>query len=360
MKRIILTVSNDISYDQRMHRICESLANNGFSVLLVGRKRKHSIPLQTDSFSKKRLRCLFNSGPLFYAEYNVRLFIFLLFQPFDILCAIDLDTLLPNLFTAKLKRKKCLYDAHEFYTEVPELIGRSFTKKIWEKIAGYGIPKMTASYTVNDSLAAILSNQYHQEFKVVRNVPILVHHEKSKAKKEKFILYQGAINKGRGLEELVLAMKNLSINLVLIGEGDLTKKIKQLIADHNLENQISMKGFVEAKKLREYTSNAYIGYNLLDQHSKSYYYSLSNKFFDYIHAGIPSLSNNFPEYKRVNEKFKVTLLCDLKVEDIVKSINLLLSNQKLYDELESNCLKAQIEFNWQNEEKRLLDVYQNI
>lgn len=360
MKKIIFTVSNDISYDQRMQRICGSLSKNGYRVLLLGRKRKDSIPLNPDDIETQRLNCLFKTGPLFYAEYNFRLFIYLLFTACDIICAIDLDTILPVLLAAKLKKKKCVYDAHEYFTEVPELIGRNVTKKIWNRIASYCIPKMDKCYTVNDSLSEILSNKYHNVFGIVKNVPLLQPDFEKANKGEKYILYQGAVNAGRGLEELVLAMKSVAINLVIAGDGDITGKVRNLILENQLENKIKITGFLSPEGLLAYTRNAFIGYNLLNKSSESYYYSLSNKFFDYVHAEIPSLSNNFPEYRLVNEKFEVTLLCDLKVKEIIESINLLLEDYKLYNNLVSNCLEAKKVYNWQNEEKHLLDVYQNI
>ena len=103
-KRIYFTVTNDLTYDQRMHRICTSLAEAGFQITLVGRKLPLSLPVQQHLFSQKRLRCRFNKGFLFYAEYNLRLFVFLLTKKMDGICAIDLDTILPCLAVSKLKR----------------------------------------------------------------------------------------------------------------------------------------------------------------------------------------------------------------------------------------------------------------
>ncbi|MBL6964121.1 MAG: glycosyltransferase [Bacteroidetes bacterium] len=360
MKKIIFTVSNDISYDQRMNRICESLSNKGYAVLIVGRKRRNSIPLIPTDFEIKRWRCLFNFGPLFYAEYNLRLLFFLLLSRCDLICAVDLDTILAVKLAARLKRKKCIYDAHEYFTEVPELMGRNWTKRVWNLIAEYTVPKMDACYTVNDSLADILSKKYHNSFKTVKNVPCFQASPIPEKKGEKYIIYQGAINKGRGLEELLGAIKKINLKLIIAGDGDITEKIKKMIVENELENKVILKGFLKPAELLAYTKGAYMGYNLLDERSASYYYSLSNKFFDYLHAGIPSLSNNFPEYKLVNEKFKVTLLCDLQEAKIMESIELLLNDHNLYYSMVNNCLEARKIYNWQNEEKHLLDVYQNI
>ena len=83
MKRLVFTVTNDLNFDQRMIRICSSLANAGYDVLLVGRRQRKSMPLDVKMFRQKRLACFFEKGKAFYFEYNVRLFVYLLFKKGD-------------------------------------------------------------------------------------------------------------------------------------------------------------------------------------------------------------------------------------------------------------------------------------
>jgi hypothetical protein len=97
VKKIIFTVTNDLNYDQRMQRICGTLADAGYDVLLVGRKLKTSLPLSKKITSSDLLKCWFNKGKFFYSEFNIRLFFFLLFKKMDCICAIDLDTIPPLL-----------------------------------------------------------------------------------------------------------------------------------------------------------------------------------------------------------------------------------------------------------------------
>src|SRR4051812_31053441 len=96
MKKIVISVTNDLSTDQRVHKVCTTLAANGFKILLVGRKLKDSLPLIHMPYVHKRMFLIFKTGPLFYLEYNVRLFFVLLFARADILHANDLDTLAAN------------------------------------------------------------------------------------------------------------------------------------------------------------------------------------------------------------------------------------------------------------------------
>ena len=127
MKRIIVSVTNDLVSDNRVHKVCTSLESMGNKVLLIGRKFSNSHSVNRD-YKIKRFSLLFNKGPLFYAEYNFRLFFLLLFSRADIYLANDLDTLYANYLASKIRGKVLVYDSHEYFTEVPELIGRNFVR----------------------------------------------------------------------------------------------------------------------------------------------------------------------------------------------------------------------------------------
>ena len=154
LMKIICTVTNDLSYDQRMTRICTTLAQQGYEVLLVGRKLNQSLPLQSFPFKQKRLNCFNTKGPFFYAEYNLRLFFWLLFQKADCICAIDLDTILPCLFVSKLKKSKRVYDAHELFCEMKEIVTRPSRYRLWKWIERFTVPQFKHGYTVCQPIAA--------------------------------------------------------------------------------------------------------------------------------------------------------------------------------------------------------------
>src|SRR6188768_3549597 len=231
-KNIILAVTNDLTYDRRMFRISAALADAGANVMLVGRKLKNSTSFAIQSFEGVRLRCWFNKGFLFYAEYNIRLFFFLWRSRFDIACACDLDTALAVRIASWVKMKKTVYDAHEYFSEVPELKGRPLVKAVWNWIGKMTIPGFDARYTVGQELAVLMGEVYGAHFDVIRNIApantSLVDVSVTSAR-EKILLYQGALNVGRGLEACVEAMEHLpDWQFWLAGEGDITDRLKAL------------------------------------------------------------------------------------------------------------------------------------
>jgi len=362
MKTLIFTTSNDLNFDQRMQRICSSLQSAGFQCLLTGRTLKTSLPLKDQPFHQHRFKCFFNKGKFFYMELNIRLFFFLKKQKADIVCAVDFDTL-PGAFRgAKSGGSLIVLDAHEYFEEVPELIARPKIKSIWEGIGKQFIPRLDMAYTVNKSIADIYQGKYNISFEVIRNLPIIKVFEGVSSKPSNIILYQGALNEGRGLEECIHAIKYFpNHEFHIAGEGDLSQDLRALVANLNLQKQVKFLGFIRPEELKIMTRNALIGINVLEANSLNYYYSLANKFFDYMHAGIPHISMNFPEYKRINDEIEVAILIEeLSVQKIKEAILQLTSDKNYYQQLKSNCILARDNFNWAKEEEKLISLYNKL
>ena len=363
--KIIATVTNDLTTDQRMIRICSSLSRAGHEVTLVGRELPDSKPLTERPFGQKRFRLFFQKGKFFYFEYNLRLFFFLLFQKIDSVHAVDLDTLLSAILVCRLRRKKCVYDAHEYFTEVPEVVERPGVKKAWEWVADFCIPKVTAAMTVCESLSKIFEEKYRMKFTVVRNVPFrkpLPNPKEFSENKTKILLYQGVLNDGRGLEEIIEALPEIpNVELWLAGEGDLSEKLREMVEELELTDRVEFFGRLKPEQLGEVTIRADLGLNLLKNKGLNYYYSLANKAFDYIQAGLPSLNMAFPEYEILNEKHSTfVLLPDLRKETIVNVVHQIFSDEKKYRSMVENCRKAAPILVWEKEEKILLDLYEGL
>jgi glycosyltransferase involved in cell wall biosynthesis len=360
LKKIYFTVTNDLAIDQRMQRICTTLTENGYDVTLVGCEFANSSPLIPQKYKQRRLRCWFKKGKLFYLEYNVRLLNFLTLKKIDAICAIDLDTIHPCYTISRFKKIHRIYDAHELYTEMKEVITRPAIKKIWDAVEKRLVPKFHWGYTVSDGIADEFKKRYGVNYQTIRNVPVLKETELPVAN-ERFILYQGAVNEARGLEYLVPAMKMVNCKLVICGDGNFMPRLKKMIIENEVENKIELKGRVAPDQLRTISQQATIGIALSEKEGLNQWLALPNKFFDYIHALVPQVTMNYPEYKKINEQFEVAVLIDdLKPETVANAINGLLTNETKRNRLRENCMKARLELNWQHEEKKLLGLYKNI
>ncbi|RLD62639.1 MAG: glycosyltransferase [Bacteroidetes bacterium] len=373
MNRIILSVTNDLVTDQRVNKVALTLAKIGYDVTIVGRKLKNSLDINNRSYKTKRFKLLFNKKWMFYAEYNLRLFFYLLFKKFDILVSNDLDSLLSNYCISVIRNKKLVYDSHEYFTEVPELINRNFQKKIWLSIERFILPKIKYSYTVCKSIANDYYKKYGVKMEVIRNVPLRKtatnSSEKiSTLKKElciedkKIIIYQGSLNIGRGIEQVINAMKFIDNTIFLIiGDGDIAKKLVHLTKQKGLEKKIIFLGKIPFDKLNDYTGLADIGISLEQNLGLNYYYSLPNKIFDYINAGVPILASDLPEIANIVKKYEIgEIIKDFSPDIIADAINSMLNDEHKISEWEKKLKYAAEELCWEKEEIKLIDFYNKI
>jgi glycosyltransferase involved in cell wall biosynthesis len=366
MKRIIISVTNDLFSDQRVDKVCNTLTKIGFHVTLIGRCYHNSPKLPLRNYKTKRLHLFFETGPFFYAEFNIRLFFYLLFNKMDILVANDLDTLLPNVLIKKLRNKKLVYDSHEYFFVILEIQHRPRVKKTWQRIEKYCFPKTDAVITVSQSIADKYKEEYGKEVKVVRNIPILNTTERrdnlhgcTTPAKPVIILQGNAIHKDRGGEEIIEAMPFINdAVLLIVGQGDMIPKMKERVVELGLQERVTFTGRVTPEILRIYTDSADLGIAFDKNVSLNHYYSLPNKLFEYIHAGVPVISSDLPERKRIIEQYNVgTVLPDLEPQTVANAINFILENKELLCRLKENCIIATQELNWENEEKVLMKIY---
>lgn len=369
MKRIVISVINDLVTDQRVHKLAQLLYNEGNDVLLIGRVLPESLPLIRD-YRILRLRLFFKKGPLFYATFNIRLFFVLLFRRADILVANDLDTLLANYMVAKIRRKQLVYDTHEIFTEVPELQNRPFVRNIWETIEKCILPKLKYVYTVNQSIAQIYSRKYNIDVQVVRNIPPNINKDNWSTRSElslpadkHIIIFQGAgINIDRGAEEAILAMKYIEYaQLLIIGSGDVLEQLKMLVIDGSLSDKVTFLSKMPYEQLMAYTRNADIGLSLDKDTNINYRYSLPNKIFDYIQAEIPVLCSNLVEVANIVQTWQIGVIAENhQPQYLAQKINEMLDDRARYQLWKQNLKKAALELNWDKEKHTLLKIYSDL
>jgi len=366
-KKVIVSVINDLVTDQRVHRTCMVFYELGYDVLLVGRKKKNSRELNDRIYTTKRMRLLFEKGVCFYLEFHVRLSFFLLRNKANLLFSNDLDTLLPNYLISKLYKSKLIYDSHEIFCEVPELIATPFKKKIWLSLEKSIVSKLKHCITVNLSIANWFKEKYGVTFHVIRNIGIVSNDILIRSRNElgipndkKMILIQGAgINIERGAEEVVEAMQFLNeVILYIIGSGDVIEQLKLESKQKKLQDKIVFIDKIPANELANYTANADLGLTLDKDTNLNYRFSLPNKVFDYINAGIPILSTKLPELENLITKYQIGFFIDNhEPKHIAEIINKVL-NSKDYNTYKINTQLAKKENSWEIEKQVLINLIQ--
>ena len=364
-KTIIVLVSSDLVTDNRVARTCEELHAQDFKVLLIGRRKKTSFPLSERPYLTKRIATLFEKGALFYASLNIQFFFILLFKRIDGVFSNDLDTLLPGYLIARIKKVPIVYDSHELFTEVPELINRPRVQQIWKKIEGFIFPKLSHIITVNSSIAAEFEKRYNKRLNVVRNVPPrykLQNCERSELglPNDKFIvIMQGSgLNIGRGVEEAIQAILSLNhVLLLIVGDGDVIPQAKNLAKSLGIQDRVEFIPRLPYIEMMKYTEAADLGLSLDRALGLNYSFSLPNKIFDYIHANTPILCTNLKEVSQIVLTYNCgVILSDFTVDSLAKEIELLSHNDKKIHELKENCRAASLKENWEEEKKVLQRV----
>jgi len=312
VKRVYISVINDLVTDQRVHRVASLLADRGMKVTCIGRKLSESTDPEIDRIKTRRYRMLFTGGPLFYACFNVRLFLTLLFVRSPALfIANDLDTLMANFMAARIRRVPLIYDSHEFFTQVPELIHRKRVQTVWKWIEHRYVSRLEHAVTVSYSIAEIYRRLHGTRFRVVRNVPA----RRSPSGGDKIrkaypgkslIIYQGALNVGRGLELMIETMQHVEgAVLVIAGTGDIEDDLKKMVKEKKLVGRVEFRGRMSPGELFPLTCAADLGISMEEDLGLNYRYALPNKLFDYIQCRVPVLCSSLPEMSKVVESYGI-------------------------------------------------------
>ena len=369
MKRVIVSVINDLVTDQRVNKSCLTLQKMGYEVLLVGRKQRKSPPMDERPYKTHRMNLLFEKGPLFYAEYNIRLFFFLLFHKANLLLSNDLDTALPNFFVSKLKGIEMIYDSHEYFTETPELVGRPRVQKVWKRIEGFVVPRLKEMITVCDSIAELFEQQYGVKCHVVRNIPSksVLPPQGDKmalnlpADKHLLVLQGSGINIQRGAEELVEAMQYLEdCFLMIIGGGDVLPLLKRMVSELHIEDRVRFFPRMPYAQMMAYTRLAELGFILDKDTNLNYRFCLPNKLFDFIQAGVPIVASHLVEIEKVIRKYNIGLFIpDHDPRSIAETIKEGLCDASQRFVWQKGLAEAAEDLCWENEQQTLIEIYKH-
>ena len=365
-RRIVMAVSDDLLTDQRVLRASDALYEAGYEVSLVGRAWPDKSRL-VKPYRSCKMRLLFKRSAFFYAEFNIRLFLKLLFSRADVFYANDTDSLLGVGVAAWLRGKQFVFDGHELFPDVPELVDKPLVRSVWRAIERVFIKRAALCITVNESLAREYRRRYGVEFTVVRNLSAVsgqlsaVSSQQS-AVSDTVLLYQGAVNRGRCVKEVIDAMEFLQdCRFVVAGGGDLLDEMKRYAAGKPYASRIVFTGRLRPEVLRELTGQAKLGFCIMENMGLNYYLSLPNRIADYAYSHVPVLANDFPEMRRVLDAYRIGSCID---EEVIYDARRLAGEARKVleewgsmgaDERRTRFEAALEDMSWKKEQKKLID-----
>ena len=363
MKRVYISVINDLVTDQRVNRIVDLLKGEGFEVTCIGRRLKNSPELHGIDYKVRRYNMLFTRGPLFYACFNVRLLMTLLFaRKLSLIIANDLDTLPASFTASRIRNVKLIYDSHELFTQVPELIQRKRVQGIWKWIENRYVPRLKYAVTVSYPIAEIYRRLYKTRFKVVRNVPakrvpVVSPAIRDEYKGKQMIIYQGALNVGRGLELMIEAMQYLdNAVFIVVGTGDIDLELRMMVKEKGLEEKVHFKGRLLPDQLFPITMSCDLGISLEEDRGLNYRYSLPNKLFDYIQCRVPVLCAALPEMARIVRTYGVGVATEERDPGKLAGIIRYMLDERSNGAWREALDRAADELCWENESQGYLEL----
>ncbi|HLU94231.1 MAG TPA: glycosyltransferase [Membranihabitans sp.] len=355
MKPLIsIWTSSQYPFDQRIQRIRSTMEDMGALVTVWDRR----IP----GYPEGRIATKHDHGPAFYFELNRQIAHLVNQHRSDLVYAADIDVM-PGLMWGLrgTAENPVVLDLHEWFPEVIELVHKPLKRLFWRWVENRSVQFAHTLITVNESFQQVFEEQYDRDFTVIRNVPLLqpTHHADPDIRlNNKILYYQGALNAGRGLEVAIRTLHLLpEWKLWLVGEGDFTGDLHRIADSEGLGDRVTFYGRKLPHELSELAGQATVGLNLLENRSRSYYYSLANKYFDYIHAGLPAVHMDFPEYRKLIFEVEVgNLIGELTARAVVEAITKLVRDKDQYIRMIGLCKNARMKYHWEAESRGLVHL----
>lgn len=356
-KKIIISAFSNLSTDQRIEKICQTLYDNGYRIELIGNDWNGAEDMARP-YLFSRIQLVSKSLKTAYFEFNWKLYRQLKRRADQntVLYANDLDALLPSYFIAKKLNLPLIFDSHEIFSEMPAVQGK-MSQKLWRLLEKSVIPNLKFMITASESYAEWFKNKYKINSAVVQNAPRRIKNLPDiPANQPKILLYQGMINPFRGIDKAILAMRHIDgVIFKIAGDGPKKKEYEALVAHENLQDKVHFLGKLLPQDLRKITLTADCGMSIEENGGESYYYSLPNKVLDCIQARVPLILSPLPELKKIRRQFDIgEIIQDHQPENIAEAIRTVISKgrKSYYSELE----KASDILCWENEEIKLLQV----
>lgn len=358
--KVLIAVISDLSSDMRVQKHAKLLTCEGHTVTLVGRVAGVPLHLSLNGVEAKRIWVPFRKGPAMYILFNLLLLWRLLIRRFDLCMACDLDTLVPCYIVARIKGKKLIYDSHEYFTGQYGLAERRIKHAIWKRTERMILPRLVHMITVSESIANLYRREYGIDPVVIRNVaPSVASLEPYDRKTagatndELLVVLQGSgVNEGRGARELVSAVTGLErVRLLIIGTGDIIENLKASVQESGAGKKITFLPRMSWEEMMRYTMCCDAGLSIDTDTCENQKYSLPNKLFDYIAAGIPVVVSPLPEVEAIVERYGCGLVIrEVTPAEIAAALERLRDDRILLQSLREKSCEARKELSWEREQ----------
>ncbi len=389
IKKVCMVVSNPFVNDSRVLREAQSLASNGYDVTVFateGGEFKEEERIGKITVKRLRVKNYALIHLKFWKAYTVfyKLVKIVSAEQAAIYHSHDADTLLMCFLAARKNRAKLVYDFHEYW-RAKNYFSKNFFEFIWTRLVKkyeYRLierliaPQANALITVNHSLAEEFQKDYPVKERPLvlfntpsyvpqdKLLPSLLRHKIGVRNEERVILFLGGLNRNRGLDNLVKSLDYLDqeFKVVFLGYGPLRDKISEMGKIGKYKGRVFVLDAVPSADVPRWASGADVGAAPIQNATWSYFHSSPNKIFEYMMAGLPIVCSDFPEMRKIviENKVGVTFNPD-DPEDIARAIKEIFSYPEKYREMRKNSLRAAKEkFNWEIEERKLLDLYESI
>lgn len=266
--------------------------------------------------------------------------------------------------------KPVIYDAHE---DLPKQIHtkpwipvplRGIVSKI-VKIVEKGFAKrLTAVVTVVESIEEQFRKGGAKRVQLIKNYPLFVPGVERVDDGVNRILYVGGISYLRGYQEMIRMMdylpEHLNAELHLIGPLQFIKE-EDRDEEKFRQKKIYLHGRISFREVQQWYAKGKIGLVCLHP-VENYLHALPIKLFEYMSMGLPQIVTDIPMWKEIVESNHTGLTVDaLNPKAIAEKVTRILEDEELYQKLSENSRKAFEEtYNWQREEKRLIQLYEEL
>ena len=381
-----MAVTNDMSADRRVARHAATLHEAGCEVTVVCRRRGEDLLGPVDygeevsgDYAFERISTRHRRGWRFYAEYNFALRHRLLGMKPDVVWANDMDTLPGCWLAARRLRCPLVMDAHELFSEVPEIQHKPVVKWVWRTLERMLMPRCNALLTVCQSVADYYGEKYGVKMEVVRNIQP---HPRPLSERvgsewrdlanystlfgrgaggEVILLYQGSVNYGRGVDWAIDALEYLpQCRLVVAGRGDLLEQMKAYAAAKPWAERVQFLGQVAPSELPALTRQAAVGLVMLEDLGLNYHFALPNRIGDFVAAGVPMVVSDLPEMAAVVRRYGVGEVIENekgeskneKARALAETVERVLAREWT----EADFAEARKDMDWNKEKQKLIQL----